>query len=65
MEYINGMKVAKAKELLSHSDQTVKEIAFSLGFDDEKYFMKLFKNYERITPTQYRNIYYKTYINNR
>lgn len=65
LEYINGMKVSKAKELLSQSEKTVKEIAFSLGFQDEKYFMKLFKEYESITPSQYRNAYYKTYINNR
>lgn len=65
MEYINGMKVSKAKELLSQSEKTVKEISFSLGFQDEKYFMKLFKDYEGITPSQYRNAYYKTYINNR
>lgn len=65
IEYINGMKVSKAKELLSQSEETVKEIAFRLGFEDEKYFMKLFKAYENITPSQYRNTYYKTYINNR
>lgn len=65
IEYINGMKVSKAKELLSQSEKTVKEIAFFLGYEDEKYFMKLFKEYENITPTQYRNTYYKTYINNK
>lgn len=64
MSYINGMKVAKAKELLVQSEIPVKEIAFAMGFDDEKYFMKLFKELEGITPSQYRNAYYKTYINN-
>ncbi len=64
MDYINGMKVWKAKEYLSQSEKTVKEIAFYLGFQDEKYFMKLFKEYEGITPSQYRNAYYKTYLNN-
>jgi len=65
LEYINGMKISKAKELLSQSEKPVKEIAFLLGFQDEKYFMKLFKEYENITPSQYRNAYYKTFINNR
>lgn len=39
-------------------------IAYMLGFEDEKYFMKLFKEYENLTPSTYRNTYYRTLYNN-
>jgi AraC-like DNA-binding protein len=63
--YINGMKILRAMELLCDSSLSVKEIAFSLGFKDEKYFMKLFKSYENLTPSEYRNSFYKTHLNNK
>jgi len=62
-EYIHRLKIEKAKELLYQSDKNIKEVAYELGFNDEKYFMKLFKRYERITPMSFRNAYYKTYFN--
>lgn len=62
--YINSMKVSKAKELLCRSDMNIKEIAYWLGFNDEKYFMRLFKEYEHLTPSAYRNAYYNTHLNN-
>lgn len=63
--YIHRLRLAKAKALLNESDLSVKEIAYELGFNDEKYFMKLFKRYEHITPMNYKNAYYKTHLNNR
>ncbi len=63
-KYINGMKILKAKEYLCRFDLSIKEIAYKLGFKDEKYFMKLFKEYENLTPSTYRNAYYRTMYNN-
>lgn len=63
-KYINGMKILKAKEYLCQFDLSIKEIAYKLGFKDEKYFMKLFKEYENLTPSTYRNAYYRTMYNN-
>jgi AraC-like DNA-binding protein len=62
--YINCMKMLRAKVLLCDSLLNVKDIAYSLGFKDEKYFMKLFKSYENLTPSEYRNSFYKTHLNN-
>lgn len=54
----------KAKELLYRTDKTIKEIAYTVGYTDEKkYFLKMFKKHENITPSRYRNIYYNTCIN--
>ena len=63
-EYVNRMKVSKAKELLCESGASIKEIAGDLGFEDEKYFMKLFKRYEKVTPRTYRRAYSLTHLNN-
>lgn len=39
------------------------EAAYSSGFNDEKYFMKMFRKYEGITPTQYKNAFHRRLIN--
>ncbi len=62
-QYIYNLKLSKAKELLCESDKTIGEIAETLGFLDEKYFMKLFKKMEDTTPKQYRNAYNRTHMN--
>ncbi|WP_245308217.1 helix-turn-helix domain-containing protein [Halalkalibacter urbisdiaboli] len=63
-EYIHLNKLAKAKELLTRTDQSVKDIALAIGIHDEKYFMRMFKAHEKVTPTEYRKAYYRTYLNN-
>ncbi len=62
--YINIQKINTVKGLLSTSNMTVKEIAYLLNFKDEKYLMRLFKNIEGITISQYRKAYTNTYMNN-
>jgi len=63
-EYINYLRISNAKQLLCNSYLNIKEIAHELGFIDEKYFLKLFKKYENLTPKQFRNAYNMTYLNN-
>ncbi|MCS7464900.1 AraC family transcriptional regulator [Paenibacillus doosanensis] len=63
-EYIHLMKMSKAKELLTRSSQSIKDVAEFVGFRDEKYFMRLFKKYENMTPTEYRQAFYKIHMNN-
>ncbi len=57
-EYAHKLKLDYAKNILASSDTSVQKIAYSLGYKDEKYFMKLFKQEEGVTPTQYRNSFY-------
>ncbi|PWV47760.1 AraC family transcriptional regulator [Chitinophaga sp. S165] len=45
----------EARRLLFHSDLTIKEIAGDLGYDDEKYFMRLFTKVVGISPGNFRN----------
>lgn len=55
MEYIAKRRIQAAKELLTGSDRSVEDIAAMTGFCTASYFCKLFKRYEGITPTQFKN----------
>jgi AraC-like DNA-binding protein len=57
--YINYIRIEKAKKLLLETVKTIKEISFEVGYDDDKYFMKLFKISQGMTPSDYRKAYYK------
>lgn len=61
IQYTNRVRISAAKNLLSNF--SVKETAYSCGFDDEKYFMKIFKKIEGITPGQYKQAFNKKNIN--
>lgn len=65
IRFINKTKVSKAKELLLRTDKTVKEVAYDLGFSDDKYFIKVFKMYMNMTPSQFKNAHYNIHINSK
>lgn len=52
-EFINRLKIDRAKMLLSEGNLKVKEIAHTVGFEDEFYFSRVFKKVEGISPTRY------------
>lgn len=54
LQYYLQLKVERSKELLMQSNKTQKEIAFSLGFESDYYFNRLFKQKMGITPRQFR-----------
>ena len=62
-QYINKLKIAKAKELLLLTDYTVNEITKIIGYNDDKYFYRVFKKHEDLTPKEYRYAYNKTHRN--
>ncbi len=47
--------IETAKNILLHTDHSVGEIAYSLGFEYPQYFSKLFKQKTGKTPVEYRN----------
>jgi len=53
--YINSVKIERAKELLAKSDLSVTEIAFKLGFSTSQYFSTVFKHFTTRQPMQWRN----------
>lgn len=56
-QYINRMRINIAKTLMIHYEVTIKEVAYTSGFSDEKYFMKIFKKLEGVTPSQYKSAF--------
>lgn len=52
--YINLKRVEQAQLLLITEDTPVKEIAYSLGFEDPAYFNRLFRRHTGTTPLNYR-----------
>jgi AraC family transcriptional activator of pobA len=52
--HINEKIVMEAKSLLAHTDWSVAEIAFSLGFEYASYFNNFFKKHAGVTPMTLR-----------
>ncbi|MBU3914794.1 AraC family transcriptional regulator [bacterium] len=52
-EYVNMVKIERAKELLSLKELTFVEIALKLDFFDQSYFTKIFKKYTGTTPSKF------------
>lgn len=56
---LNLMRIDAAKAMLASQNCSIKEAAYSCGFPDEKYFMKVFREVVGMTPTAYKNTYFK------
>lgn len=54
--HINNLVLRKAKEMLLDGNNSVSEIAYSLGFNYPHYFTRFFKLNIGITPSNYRKI---------
>lgn len=52
--YITQYRMEKAMNLLRTTNLMVKEIAFQVGYPDESYFIRVFKNFAGVTPSTYR-----------
>lgn len=53
-EYVTRKRVQEAKKLLLTTDLTIADIAEEVGYHTSKYFIKLFKQLEMRTPTEFR-----------
>ncbi|NJN25527.1 MAG: AraC family transcriptional regulator [Cyclobacteriaceae bacterium] len=53
-QYHLQLKLQKARDMLSTSDKTVKEIAFSLGFESAFHFSKIYKKKYGLSPGKSR-----------
>lgn len=54
IQYLNEVRVIKARLLLEQEDTPVSEVALRVGFDDINYFSRKFKQKTGKTPTEYR-----------
>lgn len=53
VEYLNYYRIEQAGDRLLHSALSVTEIAYSCGFNDLSYFIRVFKKQKGVTPKQY------------
>jgi two-component system response regulator YesN len=53
-DYINSVRISKAKELLRETEMYSYNVAKNTGFTDESYFGRIFKKYTGMSPDKYR-----------
>lgn len=53
-EYLNKIRVEKAKLLLSITNDTAQDISYTVGFNSSQSFYNVFKKYTAFSPTEYR-----------
>ena len=51
---LNEMSIQEAKMQLKHTNQSISDIAFQLGFEDLSYFSRFFKKATGVSPMEYR-----------
>lgn len=58
-EMIDERILLEAKRMLSHTNDTIKEIGFELGFEEPTNFIKYFRKHCASTPVEFREKYSK------
>jgi two-component system response regulator YesN len=53
IDWLSMLRIKKAKELLTNSNLSVKEVCFMVGYKDPNYFSRIFKKSIGITPSEY------------
>lgn len=60
MTYVTLCRLQKAKQwLLEKKEMTIRQISFDAGYPSTSYFNKRFLEQEGMTPTEYRELYWK------
>jgi len=53
-QYCNDLRLEEAKNSLTSTDLSIKEIAFLVGYSDQNYFSRIFFQKMKMSPKQYR-----------
>ena len=54
IEYLTKIRMKHAEKLLLDPSYSIKEICVMSGYGDPNYFSRIFKKYEGVTPSEYR-----------
>ncbi|GAO29061.1 helix-turn-helix domain-containing protein [Geofilum rubicundum] len=52
-DFITIYRLKKSLPLLSSKELSVNEVAYTVGFNDPKYFSRVFKKFYKKTPSEY------------
>jgi transcriptional regulator GlxA family with amidase domain len=55
VQYINNLRLQKAKDLLTYTEMSITEISEKVGFQSIHYFSRYFTNREKISPIEYKH----------
>lgn len=55
VSYLQMVRIRRAQELLKDPAMKIYEVAADSGFQDEKYFFKIFKKVTGLTPNEFKN----------
>lgn len=55
-QYIQEVRINMAKEMLTNTSRSIKEIAFELGYENKDYFFTAFRKVSGMTPGGYRKL---------
>lgn len=54
VEYLTNIRIEKAKELITDTEYSMKEICQMVGYTDPNYFSRAFKKKVGVTPTEFK-----------
>ena len=54
IDYLTGVRIKQAKQLLLATGQNCTEICFEVGYNNQSYFTRTFKEQVGMTPRQFR-----------
>ena len=57
LEYIQRVKIEAAKKKLESTTETILQVMYGIGYNDEKAFRTTFRKYSGLAPKEYRNKY--------
>lgn len=57
LEYIQRVKVEAAKKKLESTTDTILQVMYGIGYNDEKAFRNIFRKYSGLSPLEYRKKY--------
>lgn len=63
--YVIMVKVAKVKDMLKKTPMSINEIMEKTGFNSRNTFLRAFKKFEGVTPSEFRKLYRDKINNNR
>ncbi len=52
--FLNSYRIQRAAQMLAQQDTPIAQIAMEVGFDNQSYFIRKFREHKRVSPREYR-----------